>query len=60
MKTTHTIALALAAAIVTSLAVPAFSAPIGSGLSGAQKEFVNQPCRTDEGYGRWTSCDVGD
>jgi hypothetical protein len=33
-------------------------------MAQPQGEFINQPgnpfvCRTDEGYGRWTSCDNG-
>lgn len=60
-KTLHrTLTVALATASLALLTTQAVAAPAG------QLELVNRPaapgafvCRTDEGYGRWTSCDHG-
>ncbi len=62
MKAIRNLQGAVAAALV--LASVGLTVAEARPMSPPQGEFINQPgnpfvCRTDEGYGRWTSCDQG-
>jgi hypothetical protein len=51
--------LAVAFALVASVASPAAAAiKYGAGLNNATV-LVPHACRVDEGYGRWSNCDQG-